>query len=111
FAEQTAQLGMYALQQKGDYAQLAQYGARMAEANPKSLPVLGLLAGMLAEDPKRAYDTAAVSYGRRAADAAAGMDLDSEPSKKLAAGMAHGAMGWVYMKQEKTSSAVGEFKV
>jgi hypothetical protein len=108
FTEQTVQLAMYALQQKGDYAQLAQYGGRMADANPKSLPILGLLAGMLAEDPKRTYDTAALSYGRKAADAAAAMDLDSDASKKLAAGMAHGAMGWVYMKQEKTSSAVGE---
>jgi hypothetical protein len=108
FTEQTVQLAMYALQQKGDYAQLAQYGARMADANPKSLPILGLLAGMLAEDPKRTYDTAALSYGRRAADAAAAMDLESDAAKKLAAGMAHGAMGWVYMKQEKTSSAVGE---
>ncbi|MBI2678524.1 MAG: hypothetical protein HYX28_07060 [Candidatus Koribacter versatilis] len=111
FSEQTAQLAMYALQQKGDYAQLAQYGGRVADANPQSLPILGLLAGMLAEDPKRGYDTAALSYARKAADIAAGMDLESDSAKKLAAGMAHAAIGWVYMKQEKTSSAIGEFSV
>ena len=110
FAEQTAQLGMYALQQKGDYAQLAQYGGRVADAHPKSLGVLALLAGMLAEDPKRGYDTAAITYGRRAADVAAGLDLESDPAMRLSAGIAHGALGWVYMKQEKTAAAIGEFK-
>ncbi|MDP9268345.1 MAG: hypothetical protein M3P27_08495 [Acidobacteriota bacterium] len=110
FAEPAAQLAMYALQQKGDYAQLAKYGARMAAAYPRSLSILGLLAGMLAEDPKRAYDAVAVGYGRRAADVAAGMDLGSDPAKKLAAGLAHGALGWVYMKQGKTGASIGEFR-
>jgi len=110
YSEQTAQLGMYALQQKGDYAQLAQYGGRAADAHPKSLGVLALLAGMLAEDPKRAFDAAAVTYGRRAVDVAASLDLNSDPTLKLSAGLAHGALGWVYMKQEKTAAAIGELK-
>ncbi|HTK95035.1 MAG TPA: hypothetical protein VL382_05305 [Terriglobales bacterium] len=109
FAEQTATLAMYALQQKGDYKQLAGYGEKLAEAQPKNLVVLSLLGGMLAEDPKRGFDTVAAGYAKRALEAATPEDL-ADSSRKIYAGMAHGALGWVAMKQEKTPAAIAELK-
>jgi len=43
-------------------------------------------------------------------DLAANLDLNSDATLKLSAGLAHGALGWVYMKQEKTAAAIGELK-
>lgn len=110
YAEAVATLGMYALQQQGDYAQLAKYGAKLATQYEKSLSVLSMLASMLAEDPKRGYDTAAAKYAKQAVELAEAEDVSGDPAKKLAAGLAHGALGWVYMKQEKTAAAIGELK-
>jgi tetratricopeptide (TPR) repeat protein len=64
---------------------------------------------MLAEDPKRTGDTAAVKYAKQAIDAATPDDM-KDPAKKLSLGLAHGAIGWVDMKQEKTPPAIAELK-
>jgi tetratricopeptide (TPR) repeat protein len=64
---------------------------------------------MLAEDPKRTGDTAAVKYAKQSIDAATPEDV-KDPAKKLSLGLAHGAIGWVEMKQEKTQSAIVELK-
>ena len=109
FAGQVATLAMYALQQKGDYKQLAAFGEKLAADHPKDVEVLGLMAGMLAEDPKRSGDTAAVKYAKQAIEAGTPDDL-KDPAKKLSLGLAHGAIGWVSMKQEKTQAAIGELK-
>jgi hypothetical protein len=109
FTEQTATLAMYALQQKGDYKSLAAYGEKLTQAQPKSLPILALLGAMLSEDPKPGFDKAAADYAKQALAVATPDDL-ADKDKKIYAGMAHGAIGWVDMKAERTASAITELK-
>ncbi|HEV8524630.1 MAG TPA: tetratricopeptide repeat protein [Terriglobales bacterium] len=110
YQEQIAQLAVYALQQLNDTARLAAYGQKALAANPDNLPLLSMLAAALAEDPKNTYLTRSVGYARKAIDLAKPNAPDADRSRKLLAGVAHSALGFALLKQEKTVAAVSELK-
>jgi tetratricopeptide (TPR) repeat protein len=110
FEEQVSQYAIYSLQQLNDSARLVSYGEKTLATNPNSLPTLILLASAYAEDPKGTNLTKAMSYARKAIELAKPDAAESDRSHKLSAGVAHSALGYALMRQEKTPAAIAEFK-
>ena len=110
FQETVASLALDALSQMKDNARLVAYGEKTLAANPNSLPALLLLANFYSEDAKPGSAAKAITYSQRAIQAANADAPDADKSRKVSAGVAHNTMGWAYLKEEKTASAVPELK-
>jgi tetratricopeptide (TPR) repeat protein len=99
-----------ALSQSKDNARLLEYADKTLAANPNSLPALLLLANVYSEDAKPGSAAKAITYAQKAIEVAKPDAPDADKSRKLAAGAAHSTIGWAYLKQEKTASAIPELK-
>jgi tetratricopeptide (TPR) repeat protein len=99
-----------ALSQLKDNARLVAYAEKTLTANPNSLPALLLLANFYSQDSKPGSAAKAISYAQKAIDVAKADAPDADKSRKLSAGAAHSTIGWAYLKQEKTTSAIAELK-
>jgi tetratricopeptide (TPR) repeat protein len=99
-----------ALSQSKDSARLLEYADKTLAANPNSLPALLLLANVYGEDTKPGSAAKAITYAQKAIAVAKADAPDADKSRKLAAGAAHSTIGWAYLKQEKTASAIPELK-
>jgi tetratricopeptide (TPR) repeat protein len=99
-----------ALSQLKDNARLLAYADKALTANPNSLPALLLLANFYSEDTKPGSAAKAISYSQKAIEVAKADAPDADKSRKLAAGAAHSTIGWAYLKQEKTMSAIPELR-
>jgi len=110
FEDQVASLAMVSLQDLKDMARLVSYGEKSLSANPNSLSTLILLANAYSEDSKPGSDAKAISYAQKAIAAAKADAADADRSRKLSGGMAHYTVGYVYLKQEKTTAAIPELK-
>jgi tetratricopeptide (TPR) repeat protein len=99
-----------ALSQSKDSARLLEYADKTLAANPNSLPALLLLANVYSEDTKPGSAAKAITYAQKAIAVAKADAPDADKSRKLAAGAAHSTIGWAYLKQEKTASAIPELK-
>ncbi len=110
FDEQVSQYAIYTLQQLNDSARLLAYGEKALAANPNSIPTLILLANAYAEDSKGTNLTKAMSYARKAIELAKPDAPDADRSRKLSAGVAHSALGYALMREDKTLAAIAEFK-
>ena len=110
FAEPISQYAIYSLQQLNQPERLVAYGEKSLASDPNSLPTLILLANAYSEEPKGADLGKAISYARRAIDLAKADSPDATRQQKLSAGVAHSALGYALMRQEKTPAAITEFK-
>jgi tetratricopeptide (TPR) repeat protein len=112
FQDQVASYAMYTLGpgQLNDQARLFAYGEKTLTANPNSLPALLLLAGSYVDDPKPGSLGKAITYSQKAITAAKADEPDADKSRKLAAGTAHSVLGYAYIKQDKTATAIPELK-
>ncbi|MGA7751867.1 MAG: hypothetical protein WCB05_03520 [Candidatus Sulfotelmatobacter sp.] len=110
YQETISSLALEALSQLKDNARLVAYGEKMLAVNPNSLPALLLLANFYAEEGKPGSAAKAIGYCQKAIDVAKADAPDADKSRKLAAGAAHSTIGWAYLKQEKTASAIPELK-
>jgi len=112
YQDQVASYAMYTLGpgQLNDQARLVAYGEKALAANPNSLPALLLLANSYAEDSKAASWNKGVTYAQQAITVAKADAPDADKSRKLAAGVAHSTIGNVYLKQDKTASAIPDLK-
>ena len=99
-----------ALSQLNDKARLVSFGEKMLASNPNSLPALLLLANYYGDDTKPGSAAKAISYSQKAIEVAKPDAPDADKSRKIAAGVAHNTIGWAYLKQEKTASAIPELK-
>lgn len=109
FNEQVSNFAMYTLGpgQLNDQARLVSFGEKTLASDPNSLPALLLLANHYAEANSSAK---AITYAQKAIEAAKADAPDADKGRKLAAGASHNIIGWAYFKQEKTASAITEFK-
>lgn len=109
FNDQVSNYAMYTLGpgQLNDQARLVAFGEKMLTTNPNSLLALLLLAGYYGDSGNSAK---AISYAQKAIEVAKADAPDADKSRKLSAGAAHNTIGWAYLKQEKTSSAIPELK-
>ncbi|HTS34224.1 MAG TPA: hypothetical protein VMH04_01055 [Candidatus Solibacter sp.] len=112
FGDQVSNYAMYTLGpgQLNDQARLVSFGEKTLATNPNSLPALLLLAGFYADDSKAGSSAKAISYAQKAIEAAKPDAADADKSRKISAGVAHNVIGYAYLKQEKTASAIPELK-
>jgi tetratricopeptide (TPR) repeat protein len=110
FDEQVSQYAIYTLQQLNESPRVVAYGEKALAANPSSIPTLILLANAYAEDPKGTNLTKAMSYARKAIELAKPDAPDADRSRKLSAGVAHSALGYALMREDKTLASIAEFK-
>jgi tetratricopeptide (TPR) repeat protein len=112
FQEQVSQYAMYTLGpgQLNDSARLVAFGEKSLAANPDNIPVLLMLASTYVEDSKPANVAKAATYSQKVITLAKASEPDADRSRKLSAGVAHSTLGYAYMKQDKTASAIPEFK-
>ncbi len=110
FEEQITQYAMMSLAELKDMNRLVAYGEKTLAANPNSLGTLTLLANAYAEDPKPGSLTKSASYAQKIIDVAKADAPDADRSRKLAAGVAHSTLGYVYVKEDKSAAAIPELK-
>jgi len=112
FQDQVSNYAMYTLGpgQLNDQARLVSFGEKTLASNPNSLPALLLLANYYGEDTKPGSAAKAISYSQKAIEVAKPDAADADKSRKVSAGAAHNTIGWAYLKQEKTASAVPELR-
>lgn len=112
YQDQVSNYAMYTLgpDQLNDKARLVSFGEKTLAANPNSLAALLLLANYYGDDTKPGSPAKAISYSQKAIEVAKPDAPDADKSRKIAAGVAHNTIGWAYLKQEKTASAITELK-
>lgn len=112
FGDQVSNYAMYTLGpgQLNDKERLVSFGEKTLAANPNSLAALLLLAGFYGDDSKPGSSAKAISYAQKAIEVAKPDAAGADKSRKVAAGAAHNTIGWAYLKQEKTASAIPELK-
>jgi len=109
FNDQVSNFAMYTLGpgQLNDQARSVSFGEKILASDPNSLLALLLLANHYAEVNSSAK---AITYAQKAVEVAKADAPDADKSRKLSAGAAHNIIGWAYFKQDKTASAIPEFK-
>lgn len=110
YQESVSNLALEALSQLKDNARLVGFGEKMLAANPNSIPALLLLANFYAEDGKPGSSAKAIAYSQKIIEATKPDAPDADKSRKLSAGAAHSTIGWAYLKQDKSTSAIPELK-
>lgn len=110
FQENVSSYALDSLSQLKDNARLVAYGEKVLAANPNSLPALLMLAGYYGDDNKPGSAAKAITYSQKVVEVAKADAPDADKTRKLYAGSAHNTIGWAYLKQEKTASAIAELK-
>lgn len=112
FGDQVSNYAMYTLGpgQLNDQARLVSFGEKILASNPNSVPALLLLASYYGDDNKPGSAAKAVTYAQKVIEVSKADAPDADKSHKTAAGAAHDTIGWAYLKQEKTTSAITELK-
>jgi tetratricopeptide (TPR) repeat protein len=110
FADQINQLEIYGLLEQKQWNKLADFGDKAVAEHPDDVNTLALLAYALSEEePGHAHLLTAIDYAKKAIKAGETKPSD-DPSQQLSLGLAHSALGYALMKQEKTQAAILEFK-
>ncbi len=110
YQETVMNLALDALNQLRDNARMVAYGEKILAVNPNSLPALLLLANSYSEDTKPGSAAKAISYSQKVIEIAKADAPDADKARRLSAGAAHSTIGWVYLKQEKTTAAIAELR-
>jgi tetratricopeptide (TPR) repeat protein len=112
YQEQVSQYAMYTLGpgQLNDPTRLVAFGEKSLAANPNSMPALLMLANTYVEESKPAGWGKAVTYSQKVITLAKANEPDADRTRKLSAGVAHSTLGYAYMKQDKTATAIPELK-
>ena len=112
FGDQVSNYAMYTLGpgQLNDQARLVSFGEKILATNPNSVPALLLLASYYGDDNKPGSAAKAVTYAQKVIEVSKADAPDADKSHKTAAGAAHDTIGWAYLKQDKTTSAITELK-
>ena len=110
FQEQVANYAMVSLSELKDTPRLIAYGEKVLATNPNSLPTLLLLANTYSEDPKPGSAAKAAAYAQKAVEVANPDAPDADRSRKVSAGVAYSTLGYILMKQEKTSASIAPLK-
>jgi tetratricopeptide (TPR) repeat protein len=110
YQETVSSLALQSLSQLNDNARLVAYGEKVLAADPNSVPALLLLANFYSNDSKPGSAAKAVEYSQKVIAISKADAPDADKSRKVSAGVAHDTIGWAYLKQDKTSSAIPELK-
>jgi tetratricopeptide (TPR) repeat protein len=105
------QLAVYTLGQLNDAARMASFADKALAANPNSIPMLAVLADAFADSAAPANAVRAETYARKALELSKTQKASDENRLALYVGMAHSALGYALLKQEKTAPAIVELKL
>lgn len=109
FQEQILQLAVYSLGQLKDPARLVSFSDKALAQNPNSVSTLVVLAATFAEQPDQASTTRAETYARKALELSKSQTLE-ESKQHLYSGLAHSALGYCLLKQNKSAAAIPELQ-
>ena len=110
FEDQVMQLAVYTLGQTNESARLVTFGEKALAANPNSISMLAALANAFAESADNTLAPRAETYARKALDLAKGQTATDDNKLALYSGLAHSALGYAMLKQEKNVPAIAELK-
>jgi len=110
FEEPVTQYAMFTFGQLNDPARLFAYGEKALAGNPKSIPILLLLANAYVEDTRPGSLEKAVTYSQKVIELAQAEAPDADKSRRLSGGVAHSTLGYAYTKQDKTAAAIPELQ-
>lgn len=110
FLENVNAFALMSVQQMNNPQMLNEFAEKALAKNPNSLPTLILLANAFSEDQNPASAAKAATYARKAIEIAKADEPGADRSRKLSAGVAHSALGYALMKEEKTPQAITELK-
>jgi tetratricopeptide (TPR) repeat protein len=110
FQEQVTQLAVATLADMKDSARLNSFSEKALAANPNSVSTLVVLAEAYAESPGTGSVARAEGYARKAIEVAASQKPTESNQLQFYAGLAHSALGYALMKQEKPALAIPELK-
>jgi tetratricopeptide (TPR) repeat protein len=110
YQETLSGLALESLSQLNDNARLVTYGEKVLASNPDSVPALLLLANFYADDSKPGSAAKAITYSQKVIDLSKADGPDADNKKKASAGVAHNTIGWAYLKQDKTTTAIPELR-
>jgi len=110
FQDQIMQLAVYTLSQMNDSARLLSFGEKALAANPNSVGMLTVIANAFAESADQTFAPRAENYARKALELCKGQTPTEENKLALYSGMAHSALGYALLRQEKNLPAIAELK-
>jgi tetratricopeptide (TPR) repeat protein len=110
FEDQVTQLAVYTLGQTNESARLLTFGEKALAANPNSVSMLAVLANAFADIADPAFAARAETYAHKALDLVKGQTPTDENKLALYSGLAHSALGYALLKQEKNVPAIAELK-
>jgi Tfp pilus assembly protein PilF len=110
FQEQVTQLAVASLAEMKDSRRLNSFAEKALAANPTSVSTLVVLAEAFAENSEAGATARAEGYARKALESAASQKPTEANQLELYTGLAHSALGYALMKQEKSAAAIPELK-
>ena len=108
--EQVMQMAVYTLAQLQDSKRLSSFSERALAADPNGMSTLVVLAVAFAEFQDPAYASRSETYARKALGLPKTQTKLDDDQYQLYSGLAHSALGYALMRQEKTLPAITELK-
>ncbi|HEY6249841.1 MAG TPA: tetratricopeptide repeat protein [Candidatus Angelobacter sp.] len=108
--EQVMQMAVYTLAQLKDSQRLTQFADKALAADPNGMGTLVVLAVAFSEFPEPASAPRAEGYARKALQVPKAQSKLDDAQYRLYSGLAHSALGYALMRQEKTLPAITELK-
>ncbi|HKV91853.1 MAG TPA: hypothetical protein VJW20_04820 [Candidatus Angelobacter sp.] len=110
FQDQVMELAVFTLSQMNDSARLLSFGEKALAANPNSVGMLTVIANAFAESADQAFAPRAETYARKALELCKGQTPTDANKLALYSGLAHSALGYALLRQEKNVPAIVELK-
>lgn len=110
FQDQVTQLALESLVSLKDPARMNSFSQKLLSANPTSVSTLVLLSSAYGDNSEPGSVAKAEGYARKAVDLVKGQTTSSDPSQILYNGLAHSALGYALLKEEKSALAIPELK-
>ena len=110
FEDQVMQLAVYTLGQTNDSARLLSFSEKVLATNPDSVTILTVIANAFADSSDQALAPRAETYARKALELSKGKTAGADNKLALYTGLAHSALGYALLRQEKNVPAISELK-
>jgi len=108
--EQTMQMAVYTLAQLKDSQRLSQFAEKALAADPNGMSTLVVLAVAFTEFPDPAFATRGEGYAHKALALPRAQTKLDDNQYNFYSGMAHSALGYALMTQDKTLPGIAELK-
>jgi len=110
FQDQVTQLALESLVKLKDPARMNSFSQKLVSANPNSISTLVLLSDAYADNPEPGSVARAEAYARKAIDLTKTKPASDPIQGQLYNGLAHSALGYALLKEEKSGLAIPELK-